>query len=461
MKPGTQLAVAAVVAVVTVSGAAVVLTKDRTTTIKRITDASAAAPGVAWSVDVSVSGLDGAVFADPRTGSMFSWGANSIRIDELLLTLAVVPDDLTTSNAVMLAIDADTGGVRWRAPAVDLAACAEEPLDGQLVCQVPSFGERPGLTTFDLETGTSRHFDTDPYLFATTVANGSLYLAEGSLEDADVRLHRGTLEDYDADWSVPLGVRGSWEEQYADQLKVGPETGHLDLTGSFTTFDAQTGTGLWSTDVLDDCVIAQYRTAGDLAVATNFDCDGSSSDVTGTTAYSGDGEVLATYEGPAEHYLAVDEPADASVPVVLGDTAFDRATGEELWSSELLVFDRPADEWNEARTVGTLTAVVDHIGIASCEQQTVGIDLHSGEQLWTSEDRIGSILARDGDAVLISKNGELSAVDVRTGTQLWSAEFSNMLAEESTSMDTYVDGGDGTYFLQTGSALARLDPLPG
>ena len=36
-----------------------------------------------------------------------------------------------------------------------------------------------------------------------------------------------------------------------------------------------------------------------------------------------------------------------------------------------------------------------------------------------------------------------------------------MLAEESTSMDTYVDGGDGTYFLQTGSALARLDPLPG
>ncbi|MGB3369263.1 MAG: hypothetical protein WBA81_01450, partial [Rhodococcus sp. (in: high G+C Gram-positive bacteria)] len=59
----------------------------------------------------------------------------------------------------------------------------------------------------------------------------------------------------------------------------------------------------------------------------------------------------------AEHYLSIDEPTDSSVPVVLGDTAFDRTTGEELWRNDLLVFDDPGDEWNEPRTRGTLVAV--------------------------------------------------------------------------------------------------------
>lgn len=455
----TTLIVAGLVAVVTVSAAAFVVAQDRATTIKRILDASPGAPGMAWTTDVSESGLDGAVFADPRTGSMFSWGAGAFRIDDTLLTLAVVPDDLTTSTAVMMAVDAVTGAVLWTEPADDLAACADQPLDGLLVCQIPTFGEHPGLLTFDVATGESHHYESAPDIFAATVANGSVYVAEGNLEDADVVLHRVTLDDYDADWSVGLDVWAGWEDQYADQLVVGEDSGHFDLGGDFTTFDAQTGNGLWSTDILDDCLIAQYRTLGDVSVASNFDCDGDSSIVTGTTAYSSDGTVLATSSGPAIHYLSIDEPSDVSVPVVLGDGAFDRRTGEQVWRSEKLTALQPATEWTEETVRGTLVAVVGDVGVLSGDEQLSGIDLRSGEPLWTTE-RTGSILARDGDRLLVSGGGELNAVDVHTGEQLWSAEFSKMTPDRSTTFDTAVDAHDGTYLLQSGSTLARLEPLP-
>ncbi|WP_072806437.1 outer membrane protein assembly factor BamB family protein [Rhodococcoides yunnanense] len=456
----TQLVIAGVVAVVTVSAAAVVLAQDRTTTIKRITDASPGAPGLAWATEASASGLDGATFSDPRTGSIYPWGVGVIRVEDVLLTLAVVPDgDGPNSDAVMLGIDSDTGEVKWTSPAGDFDACSEQTLDGNLVCSVPSYGENPGLVTFDVETGQSRHFDTAPYMFAATVANERLYVAEGDLEDADVQLHRGTLDDYDADWSTSLPVSAGWEDQYADQLKVGSDVGYFDLGGDFATFHAQSGAEIWTTDILDDCLISQYRTAGDLAVGSTFDCDASSSDVTGTIAFTRDGDVLATSSSPAQHYLSIDEPTDVTVPIVLGDKAFDRTTGDELWRSGLLVLDQEADEWNEARTRGTLVAVVGDIGLLQLDERTVAIDLRSGEQRWQA-DEVWSTIARDGDAVLTTSGGSLIAVDVRTGEKLWSAEYSKMLPEESSSVDTYVGGGDGTFLLQSGSTLAQLAPLP-
>lgn len=460
MKPRTRLMIGGAVAVLTVSAATVTLTQDRTTTVKRITDATPDAPGLAWATEASESGLDGASYADPRTGSEYPWGAGAIRVEDILLTLAVVPDgDSPNSDAVMVGIEADTGDVKWTSPARDLAACAETPLDGQLVCHSLSYGEAPGLVTFDIETGESRHFDSAPEIFAATVANDRIYVAAGDLEGGGVQLHRGTLDDYDADWSVPLDVSAGWEDQYADQLMIGSELAHFDLGGSFTTLDAATGAPVWSSDVLDDCLIAEYRTSGDIAIGSTYDCNAPSSDITGTIAFARTGEPLATSSSTAEHYLSIDEPTDPSIPFVLGDTAFDRVSGEQRWRSDQLIFDQPADEWNEARTRGTLNAVVGDVGLLRFDQSTTAIDLRSGRQLWHSE-QSWSVIARDGDTVLTSTGGVLGAVDVRTGEELWSAEYAKMLPESSSSMETYVGGGDGRYVLQSSSTLAQLKPLP-
>jgi outer membrane protein assembly factor BamB len=459
VKSRTQLAIAGLVAVISVSAAAVVLVQDRTTTIKRITDATPGAPGLAWVTDASASGLNGAMFSDPRGGSEYPWGVGAIHIDDTLFTLAVVGGgDGPNTDAVMVAVDVDSGTVRWTAPAQDLATCADEPLDGAFVCQRVPYLPQPGLVMYDIASGELRTAPSSPDVFAITVANDHLYTAEGNLEDADVRVHRGTLEHPDADWSAQVTVSGGWEDQYADRLKVDTEIGQFDISGQFTTFDAATGQEIWSTDVLDDCVIAQYRTTGDLAVATEFDCEGSSSDVTATRAYTASGDVLVSRPGPTEHYLVIDDPTDASVPVVLGDAAFDRTSGDQVWRSNLLTFDDPGDEWNEPRIRGTLRAVVGEVGVLSRDDTTIGIDLRSGEELWRTPER-WSILGNDGDIVLTSESGQLHALEVRSGEQLWSAEFSKMIPD-GAQPDTFIDGADGSYILMSGSTLARLTPLP-
>ncbi|SNS93548.1 outer membrane protein assembly factor BamB family protein [Rhodococcoides kyotonense] len=459
MKPRTQLAIAGLVTVVSVSAATVFLAQDRTATIKRITDATPGAPGLAWALDASASGLNGATFSDPRSGSEYPWGVGAIRIDDTLFTLAVVGGgDGPNTDAVMVAVDVDSGTVRWTAPAQELATCADEPLDGALVCQRVPYLPHPGLITYDIASGESRTVPSSPDAFAITVAEDRLYTAEGNLEDADVRLHRGTLERPDADWSAPVTASGGWEDQYADRLKVDTEIGQFDIGGQFASFDAATGKEVWSTDILDDCVIAKYRSAGDLAVATEFDCAGDSSDVTATRAYTSDGDVLVSHPGPVEHYLAIDDPTDASVPVVLGDAAFDRTSGEELWRSDLLIFDDPGDEWNDPRIRGTLGAVIGEVGLLSRDGTTIGIDLNSGEELWRAPER-WSIIGSDGDTVLASESGHLNALDSLSGELLWSAEYSKMIPD-GASPDTLIEGADGSYTLMSGSTLARLIPLP-
>lgn len=451
-----RLLIAGAVAAVTVTAAAVVLAQDRTTTIKRITDATADAPGVGWTVDAAATGLQGAVFADPRGGSMYSWGAGSIQIDDALYTVAVVPSDSMASEAVMVALDANTGDIRWTSPASELAACADVPLDGKLLCHRPSWAEEPGLVTFDLESGQSERFDSDPYMFAATVANDRLYTAEGNLEDADVRIHRGTLEDYNADWTEPLYVWAGWEDQYADQLKVVSDLGYFDLGGGFATFDAETGKEIWSTDTLDDCMTASHRTAGNLAIGVEHGCE-SPYEPTATTAFATNGAVVATTSVAAESYLKFDEPADPSVPVVLGDTAFDRASGEEVWRDESLVYTQPATEWTEEALRSSLTAVIGDVGILERDDSKTGIDLRTGDTLWTSNET-WSLFAHEGGTVLAQEDGNLIALDVRSGHHLWSAPLDNITP--GSQPDTFVGGESGSYLLQSGETLTRLVPLP-
>ncbi|MCZ4562114.1 hypothetical protein O4160_14835 [Rhodococcus sp. IEGM 1401] len=296
----TKLVVAAVVTTLSVGAAVAVVAQDRSTTIKKITDSSDEAPGLAWAVDAADMGLEGATFASPRTGSMYAWGLGSIVIGGTALTLAVVSSESGNDEAVMVGIDTTDGTVLWKTPAPDLAACADEPLDGQLVCHQPTWGETPGYVTFDPATGESRNYPTDLDLFAVTVANDRVYTTSGDLEGNDVLLHRGTLENPSAEWAVPLHAWAGWEDDYATALKVGDDIGTFDVGGGFSTFDAATGRQLWKTDSLEDCLGAVGRTAGDLAIAAVQDCEGTSSNRKGRspsvwTARSSHGRTVLSY----------------------------------------------------------------------------------------------------------------------------------------------------------------------
>lgn len=456
----TRLVVAAVVTTLSVGAAVAVVAQDRSTTIKKITDSSDDAPGLAWAVNAADMGLEGATFASPRTGSMYAWGLGSIVIGGTALTLAVVSSESGNDEAVMVGIDTTDGTVLWKTPAPDLAACADEPLDGQLVCHQPTWGETPGYVTFDPATGESRNYPTDLDLFAVTVANDRVYTTSGDLEGNDVLLHRGTLENPSAEWAVPLHAWAGWEDDYATALKVGDDIGTFDVGGGFSTFDAATGRQLWKTDSLEDCLGAVGRTAGDLAIAAVQDCEGTSSESKGSVAFRLDGTVLARSDSPVVQQPSLDEPTDTSIPIVLGDTAFDRTTGEQLWRDDALSYDFPGDELNEPRTYATLKYVIGHVGLLQASNGTTALDLRNGEHLWQAGLN-GSIIGRDGDLVLTSAGTDLSAVDVTTGETGWTASTSMMFPDdESMSFEMLVDAADGSYLVQSGTKLAMLQPLP-
>lgn len=456
----TTLVVAAIVATLSVGASIAVVTQNRSTTIKKITDSSDDAPGLAWSVDAADMGLEGATFASPRTGSMYAWQAGSILIGHTALTLAVVSSESGNDEAVMVGIDTADGSVLWKTPAPDLAACADEPLGGRLVCHQPIWGATPGYVTFDPETGESRNYPTDLDLFAVTVANDRIYTTSGNLEDDDVLLHRGTLENPSADWTVPLHAWAGWEDDYATALKVDDDIGTFDVGGDFSTFDASTGRQLWKTDSLEDCLGAVGRTAGDLAIASLRDCEGTSTESKGSAAFRSDGTVLARSDSPVVQQPSLDEPTDTAIPIVLGETAFDRNTGEELWRDDALSYDFPGDELNEPRTYATLTHVIGHVGLLQASNGTTAIDLRDGEHLWQAELN-GSIIGRDNDLVLTSAGTDLSAVDVTTGGTEWTASTSMMFPDDqSMSFELLVDATEGGYLVQSGSKLAMLQPLP-
>ncbi|MBY6682353.1 PQQ-binding-like beta-propeller repeat protein [Rhodococcus sp. BP-316] len=453
----TRLIIAGTVAAVSVAAAVVVVTQDRTTTIKRITDASASAPGVAWTLDAADSGLDGARFADPRAGSMYPYAAGSIRIDDHLLTIAAVVDpEGPSTEARLMSIDIVSGALEWSVPATDLQSCAEQPIDDRLVCITPSYAEDPTLRTFDLATGESTdHGDTSD-TFAMTVSDGHVYTTSGNLEDADVTVHRGTVDDLSADWTAPLQAWAGWEDQYADQLTVADGTGHFDVGGGFSTFDPETGEQIWASDVLDDCLSGSYRTLGDVSVGSRLDCD--SYEPLGGIAYSRTGEILAQSASDVSTYLIIDEPTDASVPFVLSDTAYDRTTGEKRWSSDQLIIDRPADEYNEASTYGALQSVIGDVGVLSGERSTIGLDMLTGDQLW--EAKSFSPVGTDGDVMIAVRESDLVAVDLHSGDEVWTAPLENVREGERLSPETMVGGEGGAQILQSGSEIVSLVRLP-
>ncbi|KQU32043.1 hypothetical protein ASG69_21090 [Rhodococcus sp. Leaf225] len=453
----TRLIVAGTVAAVSVAAAVVVVTQDRTTTVKRITDASPSAPGVAWTVDAADSGLDGARFADPRAGSMYPYVAGSIRIDDHLLTIAAVVDSQGPSTeARLMSIDTASGALEWSVPATDLQSCAEQPIDNQLVCITPSYAEDPTLRTFDLTTGESTNHGDTSDTFAMTVSDGHVYTTSGNLEDADVTLQRGTVDDLSADWTTPLQAWAGWEDQYADQLTVADGTGHFDVGGGFSTFDPETGEQIWASDVLDDCFSGGYRTVGDVVVGSRLDCD--SYEPVGGIAYSRAGDVLVESASQVSTYPTIDEPADESVPFVLGDTAYDRTTGEKRWSSEQLIIDRPADEYNVASTYSALQSVVGDVGVLSGERSMIGLDMTTGEQLWEIESF--SPVGTDGDVMIAVRESNLVAVDLHSGDEVWTAPLENFREGERLSPETMVGGVGGAQILQSGAEIVSLVPLP-
>lgn len=459
-----MLLAAAAAAVSTVAAAVVVVDRHAPTSIKKITGTGDAAPGLAWSVDAAATfGKPFAEFHDPRFGSEYgSWTPGFLDAGPVLVALiAVAEGEYSLGEAVMVGVDARDGSVRWQSPARGLGGCGTVPVGGEVVCW-RGYGDSE-LVAFDTATGASRTTPSDLRIFAIATTADWVFVAEGNPEDNDVRVRAGTVTDPSAAWSRAFDVGDSWESFFpSDVLDTTHGVGLIQLGGEVVAFDPATGGQRWRTH-LRDCVRDATPSVGGVVVRVDADC--STSVVTAQEVRGADGAVLAHSTSEAAHSLYIDAPADAAVPVLLGNTAHDRATGAALWTSpDLVSTPRPGDG-NLPSAHGTAVAVAGEVAVLrdSATETESGLDLRTGQHLWrrTALSHHTPAAFNGRGTLLHTGSDGLVAVDVRTGAQLWQVPF----AAIDTDRDAFASHGaaaataHGWAYAST-RRLIGLAPLP-
>jgi hypothetical protein len=426
------LVAAAAVAVVTVTAATLVVVNHGTSTsVKKITGTTAQTPGLAWSLDAAqYLGKPFADFSDPRGGASYSSGTPGFLVyGDTLVTIAGVPNDgYTLDEAVMIGVDADDGTVRWKAPAADLQQCSEIPLGGKILCY--AINDAYHLVSYDIESGAYTRRTTEESVFGLTTNSDTLYIVEGNAEDNEVRVHSGTFDDVSENWTQSFDIGGSWEVVFGENiLTVTDGVGLVKTGGEMAQFDAATGVELWSGR---DCIYHANLEAGGVVAQSNTDCDNYDT-VSEQILRGPDGKVLATTKSAPVQRPSVEHASRRDTPILLGDSAFDRTTGNRLWTSEDLVYG------NEG-PLGTLTAVVGDIAYLRDSDSSTGINLRTGKQLWhNNKAETFTPTAADGHMLLGDDGTALTAFDVTSGQVQWTAPFVAI----DPDPETFLSGGAG------------------
>ncbi|MFD6157041.1 PQQ-binding-like beta-propeller repeat protein [Nocardia sp. NPDC060256] len=458
--PGMRgLIIAAAAAVIASAGAVIVLMQPADST-KKITGTTESAPGLAWSIDAATHGGSKAEFRDPTGGTEYDMSNPGFidAGDTLVTVVATSSGGRWLQDPKMVGIDATTGAVRWQAPADDLAGCARTPVDGRLVCFTR---QSAAVIGYDLASGKVTRTSTDWNVFALATTADRVYVAEGDVESDDVRVHSGTLADLDANWSRPFAMGTGWDDIDPDVLDVSHGQGLLTLGVQVAGFDLATGEPTWTSN-LGGC---SRTTATSTALVVRTDSDCAAHHITGSTVLDRTGQVLATSNNEAAHYLSLDQPTDDSIPVLLADGAHDRRTGNLVWTSpDLITKLRNTNSDNGNATIGTAIAIVGDTAILrdSDARTMTGLDMRTGRRLWQIQtDRSGTINAWDGNVVIQSDFTGLWATDPKSGTTTWEIPFRAV----NKDRDALTGGGqltarsNGRYTYAAAHTMIGLRPI--
>ncbi|MEV0032670.1 PQQ-binding-like beta-propeller repeat protein [Nocardia sp. NPDC050793] len=461
--PGIRnLVLAAVAAVVTSTVAVAVLLHPEDGT-RKITGTVDAAPGLAWSIDaVAIDGRASAEFRDPVAGTEFDLDATGfVDAGDTVVTVIGVADGSMVRDPVMYGIDATTGATRWRAPAGELGGCAGTPVDGDVVCFTSPMAEVPALVGYDVASGAITRTPTDWLVFALAAADDRVYIAEGDVESDDVRVHAGTLADPDAYWTRAFAMGTLWEDLSSDALDVSRGQGVLALGADVAGFDLGGGDPTWTAQLHGCSRITQTFDA--LVLHDHTGCAGYSP--VGAEILDRTGRALVATNGEGVHDLTFDRPADATIPVLLADGAYDRRDGTVRWTDTDLVQNGP-DRNGGGANRGTATAVLGDVALLHdpATLTATGVNLRTGQRLWRrNTERFGAVHGWDGHFAILTDATGLWAVDLRTGEITWDIPFLAVHADPDaiTGEGELSAKGNGHYIYAARRTIIGLRPLGG
>ncbi|MFD4268464.1 PQQ-binding-like beta-propeller repeat protein [Rhodococcus sp. NPDC058481] len=453
-----QLFAAAVVAAVTVSGAVVVIARsgDEPETeaaagesaAPTTATASGDAPEVAWTLDAAETfGRSFAAFRDPRFGSEFdSSEPGFVDVGDTLITLIGLPDPrgYSLDRSIMVGVDAADGSERWRTPADNLGGCAAEPVNEKVICYSNGADGRSAIVSVDVDSGAVTRTESDWMILALSASGDRIFVAEGNPEDDDVEVHAGTPEDPDAFWTTRFDVGAAWEDAFGQMLKTEHGVGVLELGGDVVGFDLESGRQTWTRGT-EECAGSAHITRPGLVAMTHTDCG--QGRVVGAEVVDARGRVIARGDGESSVQFELDEPS-ADVPLIVGDAAYDRASGERRWTS------------GELRD-GVVTAVAGDVVLVQSSEtgQVVGLDADTGEALWRQErdGDFGTPAVLDGRSVIAVGADSLSATDLRSGEREWVMPFTAIVEEDrSYSGNPTLGRADEVLVYTSGRSMAGL-----
>lgn len=354
----------------------------------------------------------GSVFVLPDAMAHTYSAPGFIDLGDRLVTAAIDPD---SKAGTLVGIDSATGEVAWRNSDVgDQPICAAEVVKGLLPCLRRAHrgaDDRLPPSTLYLVRVADGVIDREVQFRAAASAllvHGSDLYSLGYQSMA-----KGTIYDPTASWqrdysaSSESGCIGSGDSHY---FGVNDDIVYYGSDIGVTVADAHTGSRLTEQDLQGAQLFGTNGFAGRLCVEE--DPSIGRVDIVGI-----DGNVLHTVDRDAwvvEPWL-VAEPA--AVPVILGGAAYDFHSGEQLWSADGGVLG-PAAIIGDT-VVGRLQGTQHSVE----EARTVGLDLATGEQIWSNSAK-GSLTLSDGQNVMLGDSDSVSAIDLRTGESVWTLPVS-------------------------------------
>jgi hypothetical protein len=424
-------------------------------------EASPGAPRAEWSLDAAATyDRQFAVFRNPVHGSGFDSGEPGfVDAGPVLVTMIGLVNQQTSEldETRLVGVDAGTGTVRWEAPVEPLGGCADTLAAGRMICYTTPFEDSPALLTVDTQTGSVTRTPTDWTILALTVADDWVYVMEGDPESDDIRVHSGIPTDPDSRWSQRFDLGSAWEDAFGHLMSTDHGQGVLELGGEAAGFDLATGRPTF-TRTLPDCTQSAQATEGGVVVRVHSDCNLSA--VLGSEAVDFTGRVLATSDVAAVHALDIDRPADTTIPVLLGDGAYDRGTGELRWTSPDLVSTphvNTPESYGPNATQGTAFAVVGDVALLrDIEGKTQSaVDLRSGERLWRRHsDSSGTVIAAEGDTAVVLESDMLRGENVRSGEELWTLPLRTVIDDDAWDSTPVVAASDvGLVYLTSGTMV--------
>ncbi|MGO1318141.1 MAG: outer membrane protein assembly factor BamB family protein [Cellulomonadaceae bacterium] len=327
-------------------------------------------------------------------------------------------------------------------------------------------GERHGLVGLDPQTGAVRWYSELEAGESVVGCAGSVDVAQLSCVVAVAVSTDGWVREtvvYEIDAGSGRTVEtGRFDGELASFPTPGGGVVLLDQTsvGSWTLH--RPGPDGWSLMPDDPRAMPSEQAPDDDAVWVNFS-DGARAidpstgqvlqELPGAVAGLA-GEQLVFDDGRYLVPAALPAPDDGHAPLVLlewqleGDgiryavVAQDATSGTELWMYEAEALRGLTPPLT--LTTGRAVLVLD-------DRSVVGLEPSTGETLWQRQipSRMGNV-ATDGERVMLSLGGTLTALDLRTGELVWEA------ADLSATPTTLAV--DGTLVSWSSTRVARLDP---